>query len=93
MQLYFYKVDDLLFFLKILFIYLLMRDTERRQRHRERETKKQTPHREPDVGLNPELRDHTLSQRQTLNLWATQESQFYLFQYAAHEIDIKIFSK
>ena len=33
------------------FIYLFMRDTERRQRHRQRE--KQSPCREPDVGLDP----------------------------------------
>ena len=40
------------FFLKD-FIYLFMRDTEReRQRHRQRE--KQTPCREPEVGLDPE---------------------------------------
>ena len=41
----------ILFFKKILFIYLFMRDTEReRQRHRQRE--KQAPCREPDVGLH-----------------------------------------
>ena len=42
------------FFLKILFIYLFMRDSERereRQRHRQRE--KQAPRREPDLGLDP----------------------------------------
>ena len=37
-------------FFKI-FVYLLMRDTERRQRHRQRE--KQAPRREPDMGLDP----------------------------------------
>ena len=43
-----------------------MKDTEReRQRHRQRE--KQAPGREPDVGLDPEIKDHTLSQRQALN--------------------------
>ena len=40
------------YFLKKIFIYLFMRDTEReRQRHRQRE--KQAPCREPDVGLDP----------------------------------------
>ena len=38
------------YFLKILFIYLFMRDTER-QGHRQKE--KQTPCREPDVELDP----------------------------------------
>ena len=33
------------------FVYLFMRDTERRQRLRQRE--KQAPCREPDVGLGP----------------------------------------
>ena len=33
------------------FIYLFIRDTERRQRHRQRE--KQTPCRKPDVGVHP----------------------------------------
>ena len=48
------------------FIYLFMRDTQReKQRHRPRE--KQTPHREPDVGLNPRTWDHAQSQSQTLN--------------------------
>ena len=51
---------DLVFLIKILF----KRERER-QRHRQRE--KQAPHREPDVGLNPRLQDHTLSQRQRLN--------------------------
>ena len=41
-----------------------MIDTEReRQRHRQRE--KQAPCREPDVGLDPETPDHSLSRRQT----------------------------
>ena len=43
-------IDILLF--KVVFIYLLMRDTQKeRQRHRQRE--KQTPYGEPDAGLNP----------------------------------------
>lgn len=46
--------------------YLFMREREReRQRHRQRE--KQTPCREPDVGLDRGFQDHGLSQRQTLN--------------------------
>ena len=41
-------------FLKKDFIYLFMRDTERkRQRQRQREREKQAPCREPDVGLDP----------------------------------------
>ena len=48
------------------FIYLFLRGTQREgQRHRQRE--KQAPYREPDVGLNPRIWDHALSQRQTLN--------------------------
>ena len=34
------------------FIYSFMRDTERKQRQRQRE-EKQAPHREPDAGLDP----------------------------------------
>ena len=50
-----------------------MRDTEReRQRHRQRE--KQAPRREPDVGLDPEIQDHALEQRQAPNHGATQGS-------------------
>ena len=56
------------------FIYLFVKDREReRQRCRQRE--KQAPGREPDVGLSPESVDHALSQRQTLNRWATQVSR------------------
>ena len=48
------------------FTYLFMKGTEReRQRHRQRE--KQVPRREPNAGLDPGSRDHTLSRRQTLN--------------------------
>ena len=49
------------------FIYLIMRDTQKeRQRHKQRE--KQTPCRDPDVGLNPgTLGSHALGQRQALN--------------------------
>ena len=43
-----------------------MKDTEReKQRHRQRE--KQAPGREPDVGLDLEITDHTLSEGQVLN--------------------------
>ena len=35
------------------------------QRHRQRE--KQAPCREPDVGLDPGIEDHTLSRMQMLN--------------------------
>ena len=48
------KVDrkpTFFYFLKILFIYLFMRNTERRERERQRE--KQATCREPDVGLDP----------------------------------------
>ena len=38
-------------FFKVLFIYLFMRDTERKVRHRQRE--KQAPCRESDVVLDP----------------------------------------
>lgn len=48
------------------------RHTER-GRHRQRE--KQSPHGEPDVGLNPKTSDHDLSQRQMLNHWASQVPQ------------------
>ena len=42
------------FFLKILFIYLFMRDTEREaETQREKQRDKQAPRREPDVGLDP----------------------------------------
>ena len=40
-----------LFFSFLRIIYLFMRDTQRRQRHKRR--KKQAPCREPDVGLDP----------------------------------------
>ena len=41
-----------------------MKDTER---ERCRQKEKQAPHREPDVGLDPETTDHSLSQGQVLN--------------------------
>ena len=45
-------MDKVLFFNKISFVYLFMRDTEReRQGHRQKE--KQAPCRKPDVGLDP----------------------------------------
>ena len=51
---------DLVFLIKILF----MRERER-QKIRERE--KQTPLLELNMGLDPRLQDHTLSQSQRLN--------------------------
>ena len=51
------KIKNLYYFFKD-FIYLLMRHTEReRQRHGQRE--KQAPRREPYMGLDPGLQDHT----------------------------------
>ena len=50
------------FLFKILFIHDRHRE---RQRHRQRE--KQAACREPNAGLDPRTRDHTLSQRQMLN--------------------------
>ena len=42
------------------------RDREKeRERHRQR--KRQVPCREPNVGLDPGLQDHSLGQRQALN--------------------------
>ena len=40
---------------------------------------KQATRREPDVGLDPGLWDHALSQRQMLNHRATQVSQMYSY--------------
>ena len=68
--------DSILFFLKILFIYPWETHKER-QRHRQRE--KQAPCKEPNAGLNPRPRDHSLSQRQMLNHWATQASWDSIF--------------
>ena len=43
-----------------------MREREReRQKFRQRE--KQIPHQEPNMGLDPRLQDHNLSQREMLN--------------------------
>ena len=42
-----------------------MREQREGQRHRQRE--KQAPWRKPNVRLDPVLRDHALSQRQTLS--------------------------
>ena len=49
------------------------------QRHKQRE--KEAPCREPDVGLDPKTKDHTLSQEQVLNHWATQASPIRPFLY------------
>ena len=48
---------------------------------REAETKreKQAPGREPDGGLDPQTWGHALSQRQALNHWVTQVSQYFIF--------------
>ena len=47
---------------------LFLRDREReRERETQREKEKQTPHQEPNMGLDPRLHDHSLSQRQMLN--------------------------
>ena len=51
-----------------------MKDTER-ERQRRKQKEKQAPCRVPDVGLDPETADYTLSQGQVLNHWATQASQ------------------
>ena len=53
-------------------IYLFMRDTQKRQRHRQ--SQKQAPCREPNTGLDPWTQDYAPSWRQTLNCWATQVS-------------------
>ena len=53
---------DLVFLIMILFI----RERER-ERPKIREREKQTPHQEPNMGHDPRLQDHSLSQRQMLN--------------------------
>ena len=53
---------DLVFLIMILFI----RERER-ERPKIREREKKTPHEEPNMGHNPRLQDHSLSQRQMLN--------------------------
>ena len=67
------QVQFLFFSFKKDFIYLFMRDTQRK-RHRHTQREKQTPHKEPNVGLSPGSQDQDLSWRQTLNRWATQAS-------------------
>ena len=57
----------LFFFFKILFI-----DSWETERGRHRQREKQTPHGEPDAGLDLRPCDHALSWRQTLNHGATQ---------------------
>ena len=54
------------------FVYLFMRDTEREQRHRQREN--QAPYRGPPFLPGPW--DHALSRRQMLNHGATQAPLF-----------------
>ena len=58
------------------FIYEGVRERER-QKIRQRE--KHAPHQEPNMGLDPRLQDHSLSQRQRLNPWATQASRILFF--------------
>ena len=62
----------LFYFLKRFYLFL-----RERQRHRQRE--KPAPLGEPDVELNPRCWDHTPSQRQKLNHWATQASHWAVF--------------
>ena len=52
--------------------YLFMRDTERQR-------EKKASCKEPDVGLDLGLWDHTLSRRQMLNRWAIQASCFLTY--------------
>ena len=66
------SVEVISIFFKRYYLFIHERHRER-QRHRQRE--KQAPCREPDVGLDPELQDHTLSRRQMLNHGASQASQ------------------
>ena len=64
------------------FIYLFMRDTERRQRHRHRE--KQAPCRESDVGLDPGTpgsRPEPKAGAQSLSHTGVPETQFLLFTF------------
>ena len=56
-------------FFKVLFIY-----SWETHRERQRKREKQAPCGEHNVGLNPRTWDDALSQRQTLNHWATQVS-------------------
>ena len=62
-----------------LIIILFIRERER-QKIMQRE--KQAPHQEPNMGLDPRLQDHTLSQRQRLNPWATQASRIHFLSYS-----------
>ena len=68
---------DLVFLITILFL----REREEREIERQkiRQREKQAPHQEPNMGLDPRLQDHTLSQRQRLNPGATQASRILLF--------------
>ena len=50
------------------FIYDSVRESEsERGGQKIRQREKQAPHQEPNMGLDPRLQDHTLSQRQRLN--------------------------
>ena len=50
-----------------------------RERQKIRQREKHAPHQQHNVGLDPSLPDHTLSQRQRLNPWATQTSRILFF--------------
>ena len=63
-------------FLKILFIHERQRERDR-QRHRHRE--KQTPCREPDLGLDPGSPGSGLRLKAALNCWATRAAPFSPF--------------
>ena len=69
-------------------MYLFMRDTERereRERQRPRQGEKQAPRREPDVGLDPGPRGHTLGRRRALNrraTWAALQLRFPFYSVA-----------
>ena len=70
-----------LFFKNIIYLFIRDRERERQRDRAERERGRDTGRRRssswrsPLWDLIPRLRDHTLSQRQTLNCWATQASQ------------------
>ena len=58
--------------MELYFYYLLFMIVTERERQRPRQREKQAPCREPDVGFDPGLQDHTLGQRQAPNRCTTQ---------------------
>ena len=56
------------------FIYLFMRDTQRKRGRDLGKGRSRLHARKPDARLDPQTRDHALSQRQMLNHWAIQTS-------------------